>query len=51
MNGPRALAWRRRKIPPAEIFQTLALVWAVFFVFAPGFGAEYLAWIDEVTRS
>ncbi len=40
-----ALAWRRRKNEPIEIFQTLALIWAVFFVFAPGFGAQYLAWI------
>jgi uncharacterized membrane protein len=39
------VAWRRRKAEPTEIFQTLALIWAVFFVFAPGFGAQYLAWI------
>jgi hypothetical protein len=38
------LAWRRRKLAGFEIFQTLALIWAVFFVFAPGFGAQYLAW-------
>ncbi|MDR3402228.1 MAG: hypothetical protein P4L99_06990 [Chthoniobacter sp.] len=39
------VAWRRRKVELIEIFQTLAVVWAVFFVFAPGFGAQYLAWI------
>jgi hypothetical protein len=39
------LAWQRRKIGRLEIFRTLALVWAVFFVFAPGFGAQYLAWL------
>ncbi|HEY3900698.1 MAG TPA: glycosyltransferase 87 family protein [Chthoniobacter sp.] len=39
------IAWRRRKAESTEIFQTLALVWAVFFVFAPGFGAQYLAWL------
>jgi len=39
------VAWRRRKAEGVQIFQTLALVWAVFFVFAPGFGAQYLAWI------
>jgi hypothetical protein len=39
------VAWHRRKREPIEIFQTLALIWAVFFVFAPGFGAQYLAWI------
>ncbi len=40
-----AIAWRRRKMDPNEIFQTLSLVWASFFVFAPGFGAQYLAWL------
>ncbi len=39
------LAWRRRKVEPMGIFQTLSLIWAVFFVFAPGFGAQYLAWL------
>jgi hypothetical protein len=39
------VAWRRRKGEQLEIFQTLALIWAIFFVFAPGFGAQYLAWI------
>jgi uncharacterized membrane protein len=39
------LAWQRRQVESLEIFQTLALVWAVFFVFAPGFGSQYLAWI------
>lgn len=40
-----AIAWRRRKRDSHEIFQTLALIWASFFVFAPGFGAQYLAWL------
>jgi uncharacterized membrane protein len=39
------LAWRRRKSASLEIFETLALTWAVFLVFAPGFGPQYLAWI------
>lgn len=39
------VAWRRRKTELSAIFQTLALIWAVFFVFAPGFGAQYLAWL------
>jgi uncharacterized membrane protein len=39
------VAWRRRKAEPLAIFQTLALIWAAFFVFAPGFGAQYLAWL------
>jgi hypothetical protein len=39
------VAWSRRKGAPFEIFETLALTWAVFLVFAPGFGPQYLAWI------
>jgi len=39
------IAWRRRALPPDAIFSTLALVWAVFFVLAPGVGAQYLVWI------
>jgi len=39
------LAWRGRKAEGLAIFQTLALIWGVFFVFAPGFGAQYLAWL------
>jgi hypothetical protein len=39
-----ALAWRRRSLPGAAIFTTLALVWTVFFVFAPGVGTQYLVW-------
>jgi hypothetical protein len=27
------------------IFTTLALSWTVFFVFAPGFGVQYLIWL------
>jgi len=40
-----AIAWRRRGVEPIKIFQTLAVVWAIFFVFAPGFGAQYLVWL------
>jgi hypothetical protein len=40
-----ALAWRGRKAEGLGIFRTLTLIWSVFFVFAPGFGAQYLAWI------
>jgi hypothetical protein len=39
------LARRWRKAEGLSIFQTLALTWAVFFVFAPGFGVQYLAWL------
>ncbi len=39
------VAWRRRGTEPMGIFQTLALSWGIFFVFAPGFGAQYLVWL------
>ena len=32
-------------LAPPQIFSTLALVWTVFFVFAPGVGAQYLVWL------
>ena len=38
------IAWRRRILPPVHLWSTLALVWTVFFVFAPGVGAQYLVW-------
>jgi hypothetical protein len=39
------LAWKRRRVEPMGIFTTLALSWTVFFVFAPGFGVQYLIWL------
>jgi hypothetical protein len=39
------MAWRRRGVEPLKMFETLALAWAVFFVFAPGFGSQYLVWL------
>ena len=38
------IAWQRRALGPAHVFSTLTLVWTVFFVFAPGVGAQYLVW-------
>ena len=40
-----AMAWRRRGVEPLKMFETVALAWAVFFVFAPGFGSQYLVWL------
>lgn len=40
-----ALAWRRRGLPAAEVWSTLALAWLLFFVFAPGIGAQYFVWL------
>jgi len=42
--GIFVLAWRRRKGEPLSIFTTLSLAFLVFFVFAPGFGVQYLIW-------
>lgn len=39
------LGWKRRALAPTELPGTLALIWAVFFVFAPGVGAQYLVWL------
>jgi uncharacterized membrane protein len=43
--GVLALAWRRRAVAAEGVFTTLALAWTVFFVFAPGFGVQYLVWL------
>jgi hypothetical protein len=39
------LAWRRRVLAAADVWSTLTLVWLVFFVFAPGIGAQYFVWL------
>jgi hypothetical protein len=36
--------WKRRVLSAADLAKTLTLIWAVFFVFAPGVGAQYLVW-------
>ena len=38
------LAWRRRHVRGRQIFVTVAAVWTVFMVFAPGVAAQYLVW-------
>lgn len=38
------LAWRRRSLPATQLPATLTFIWTVFFVFAPGVGAQYLVW-------
>jgi hypothetical protein len=37
-------AWSRRRTSSTEIFKTLAVSYSVFFLLAPGFGAQYLLW-------
>jgi hypothetical protein len=39
------IAWHRRAREADALFSTIALVWAEFFVLAPGVGAQYLVWI------
>lgn len=42
--GVCVISWRRRAGEPLSLFTTLSLCWLVFFVFAPGFGVNYLIW-------
>ncbi|HEY2342349.1 MAG TPA: glycosyltransferase 87 family protein, partial [Chthoniobacteraceae bacterium] len=37
-------AWYRRREEPMNVFKTLAFSFSVFFMLAPGFGAQYLLW-------
>lgn len=39
------LAWRRRKLPPTELFATIGYAWIIFFVVSPGVAAQYLVWL------
>jgi hypothetical protein len=39
------LAWRTRVADERGILLTLALVWAVMFVFAPGGAPQYMVWL------
>ena len=45
VTGALWLGWKRRARTATELPATLALIWAVFFVFAPGVGAQYLVWL------
>ncbi len=42
--GAIAIGWWRRRVAGAAFFQTLALVFTVLFVFAPGVGTQYMVW-------
>jgi Glycosyltransferase family 87 len=44
IGGIATLGWRRRGVDGIEFFSTLARAWAIFFVFAPGIGLQYLVW-------
>ena len=43
--GILTLAWLRRATPGRGIFATIACAWAVFFIFSPGAGAQYMIWL------
>jgi hypothetical protein len=42
------IGWRRRHCPASNLPSTLTLIWTVFFVFAPGVGAQYLVWFSPL---
>jgi hypothetical protein len=44
VSAALGLGWLRRAEAPAGVPASLALVGAVFFIFAPGVGAQYLVW-------
>lgn len=39
------IAWRRRKLGERGLTDSIAYVWIVFFVFAPGACAQYMVWL------
>ena len=39
------IAWQRRHARGRAFIESLAYTWLVFFVFAPGVGAQYLIWL------
>jgi len=43
--GIFVIAWFRRAVPGCGLFTTLACAWAVFFIFSPGVGAQYMIWL------
>ena len=42
--GIIAFAWKRRSQSGTDLFSVMAAAWAVFFVFAPGIGGQYMVW-------
>lgn len=40
-----ALAWHHRTATGRQVWRAVALTWAVFFLFAPGIGPQYLVWL------
>lgn len=44
IGGVLSIAWRRRVLPANHIWESLACAWAIFFVFSPGVGPQYMVW-------
>jgi len=43
--GALWIAWQRRNARGHAFLESLAYTWLVFFIFAPGVGAQYLVWL------
>ncbi len=39
------IGWRRRQLNERALLNSIAYVWIVFFIFAPGVGAQYMVWL------
>src|SRR6266446_479507 len=39
------IAWRRRTLSGKRLFDSLAYVWIIFFVFSPAVCAQYMVWL------
>lgn len=44
VSGILVLAWKRRTARGQGIFATIACAWAIFFMFSPGVGVQYMVW-------
>jgi len=40
-----AIAWRRRHLAGPALLHSLAYIWMIFFIFAPGVCVQYLVWL------
>src|SRR5947209_629765 len=45
LSGITFLGWRRRAVSPPEFLTSVLAAWTILFVFAPGWGPQYLVWI------
>jgi hypothetical protein len=45
LAGVLVVAWRGRAANAGDVWRFAALTWAIFFVLAPGIGAQYLVWL------